>query len=135
MSTNSETILSQQTHIGDSSLQSLISNPFKGDGYYSRSDGLHTIQVSIAGFIGKISIQGTLAVNPVESDWFTVELGTGAMSVDTTGLLTEQNITSVEYTSPTTNSKSYNFIGNYVWVRARVFDWTDGTINTIKLNH
>lgn len=135
MSTNSETILSQQTHIGDSSLQSLISNLFKGDGFYSRSDGLHTIQVSIAGFIGKISIQGTLAVNPTESDWFTVELGTGAMSVDTTGLLTEQNITSVEYTSPTTNSKSYNFTGNYVWVRARVFDWTDGTINTIKLNH
>ena len=25
---------------------------FKGDGYYGRSDGLHTVQVNLTGFLG-----------------------------------------------------------------------------------
>lgn len=132
---NSETILSQQTHIGDSSVQTITGSAYKGDGYYGRSDGFHTIQVDITGFIGRIQMQGTLAVDPGADDWFTIELGTGSMSIDTTGLLTEQNITYVEYDEVTTNTKSYNFTGNYVWVRAYVSNWTDGTVNSIKLNH
>lgn len=132
---NSETILTSNSHSGDSTPLILTGDPYKGDGFYGRSDGLHTVQVSLSGFIGRIEIQGTLAVNPSESDWFTVELGTGVMSVDTTGALSEQNITSVEYTQVTTNTKTYNFVGNYVWVRAKVSNWTDGTINSIKLNH
>jgi hypothetical protein len=135
MSTNSVIILPNQSHLGDSSAQSVTGGAFKGDGYYGRSDGFHTVQVSITGFIGTIQMQGTLAVDPTDDDWFTVELGTGTMSVDTTGALTEQNITFVEYSEVTTNTKSYNFTGNYVWVRAKVSNWTDGTVNSIKLNH
>ena len=138
MSTNSETILPSTTYdngVGSSPIQSYTGNPFKGDGFYGRSDGLHTIQVNLIGFKGKIEIQGTLEVNPTGSDWFTVELGTGAQSVDTTGLITEQNITQVEYTSPATNSKTYNFVGNYVWIRAKISEWTGGTVHSIKLNH
>jgi len=132
---SSETILTQQTHPSDSSIQTVTGEKYKGDGYYGRSDGFHTVQVNITGFIGKIEIQGTLAVDPADEDWFTVELGTGSMSIDTTGLLAEQNITYVEYTEPTTNNKSYNFTGNYVWVRTKVSNWTDGTVNSIRLNH
>lgn len=132
---NSETILTQQTHEGDSGIQSVTGTKYRGDGYYGRSDGFHTVQIDITGFIGKIEIQGTLAIDPTEDDWFAVELGTGTMSVDTTGALAEQNITFVEYTESTTNVKSYNFVGNYVWVRSKVSNWTDGTVNSIKLNH
>lgn len=133
---NSETILSAQTYNsqGDT-IQSVTGEKFKGDGYYGRSDGFHTIQVSLSDFIGRIQMQGTLAIDPAEDDWFTVELGTGTMSVDTTGALTEQNITSIDYATSTTNVKSYNFTGNYVWVRAKISNWTDGTVNSIKLNH
>lgn len=132
---NSETILSEQTHPGDSTVETVTGSKFKGDGYYGRSDGLHTVQCTITGFIGRIEIQGTLAVDPVDEDWFIVELGTGTMSVDTTGALTEQNITYVEYNESTSNSKSYNFTGNYVWIRTKISNWTDGTVNSIKLNH
>ena len=132
---NSETILSAQTHPGDSTNESVTGEKFKGDGYYGRSDGFHTVQVDITGFIGKIEIQGSLAVDPAEEDWFTVALGTGTQTVDTTGLIVEQGVSSVEYTTVTTNTKSYNFTGNYVWVRAKVSNWTDGTVNSIKLNH
>ena len=132
---NSETILSAQTHPGDSTNESVTGEKFKGDGYYGRSDGFHTVQVDITGFIGKIEIQGSLAVDPLTEDWFTVALGTGTQTVDTTGLIVEQGVSSVEYTTVTTNTKSYNFTGNYVWVRAKVSNWTDGTVNSIKLNH
>tara|TARA_B110000881_G_scaffold29755_1_gene22208 strand:- start:77 stop:481 length:405 start_codon:yes stop_codon:yes gene_type:complete len=132
---NSETILSANTHPGDSANTVITGDKFKGDGYYGRSDGLHTVQVDLAGFIGKVAMQGTLATNPVEADWFTLVLDSGKQSVDTTGLVATQSVTSVEYTSVTTNSKSYNFTGNYVWVRAYVSNWTDGTVNSVKLNH
>ena len=135
MPANSETILSAQSHPGDSTTETVTGEKFKGDGYYGRSDGLHTLQVDIQGFIGRIEIQGTLAVDPADSDWFTVELGTGSMSIDTTGLISEQNITFIEYAESTNNTKSYNFTGNYVWLRAKVSNWTDGTVNSIKLNH
>ena len=132
---NSETILSANTHPGDSANTVITGDKFKGDGYYGRSDGLHTVQVDLAGFIGKVAMQGTLATNPVEADWFTLVLDSGKQSVDTTGLVATQSITSIEYTSVTTNTKNYNFTGNYVWVRAYVSNWTDGTVNSIRLNH
>jgi hypothetical protein len=132
---NSETILSANTHPGDSANTVITGEKFKGDGYYGRSDGLHTVQVDLAGFIGKVAMQGTLATNPVEADWFTLVLDSGKQSVDTTGLVATQSITSIEYTSVITNTKNYNFTGNYVWVRAYVSNWTDGTVNSIRLNH
>ena len=132
---NSETILSANTHPGGSTVETVTGEKFKGDGYYGRSDGLHTVQVDLVGFIGKVAMQGTLATNPVEADWFTLVLDSGKQSVDTTGLVTTQSITSVEYTSVTTNTKTYNFTGNYVWVRAYVSNWTAGTVNSIRLNH
>jgi hypothetical protein len=135
MPSNSETIISNQAHVGDDAVQTHTGTKFKGDGYYGRSDGFHTIQIDLNGFLGKIEIQGTLAVNPVEADWFTMELGTGSQSVDTTGLITEQNITYVEYVQSTTNVKAYNFTSNSVWIRASITNWTAGTLNSIRLNH
>ena len=135
MPSNSTTILTQQTHVGDSSTQTHTGDKYRGDGYYGRSDGLHTVQIDLDGFLGKVEMQATLAIDPQTEDWFTVELGTGSQTVDTTGVIREENITFVEYTESTTNTKSYNFTGNYVWVRAHVYDWTDGTVNSISLNH
>jgi len=134
MPNTSEIILSQNIHAGDSSVTTVIGDKFKGDGYYGRSDGLHTVQVDVSGFVGTIKIQGTLETDPSNTDWSTTELGTGNQSVDTTGLIGEENITSISYTDSDTSTRTYNFTGNYVWIRAYV-EFTDGTINSIKLNH
>jgi hypothetical protein len=133
----SETILSQQTHPGDSTIETVTGEKFKGDGYYGRSDGFHTVQVNLTGFIGRIEIQGTLAINPSDDDWFTVSLGGSITStVDTTGLVSSSTTTVViNYSQNETSVKTYNFTGNYVWLRAKVSNWTDGTINSIALNH
>lgn len=137
MPANSETILSGQVHPGDSTTETVTGEKYKGDGYYGRSDGLHTMQVNITGFIGRIEIQGTLAVDPTDTDWFTISLGGDtAATVDTTGLITTSGIAVVlNYTQSESSVNTYNFTGNYVWIRAKVSNWTDGTVNSITLNH
>jgi len=121
MASSSEIILSNQTHLGDSTVQTLTSDKFKGDGYYGRSDGFHTVQYNVDGFIGTIKIQATLAIEPIETDWFivsgTIHLSSGDTDANNTGGFV------------------YNFTGNYVWLRAVVSDWTDGSIKTVLLNH
>ena len=112
--TNSETILTAQTHPGDSTIETVTGDKYKGDGYYSRADGFHTVQYNISGFTGIVAIQGTLAINPVEADWFTI-ISDGHSTV--------------------TKVIASNFTGNYVWVRAVVSSWTDGSVNSITLNH
>ena len=134
MATNSETILTANTHPGDSTTETVTGDKFKGDGYYGRSDGFHTIQINLSGFLGDIEMQGTLAVDPTADDWFTVRLGSG-QTIDTTGKIFNAITSKLEYTDNETSSKTYNFTGNYVWVRAYVSNWTDGTVNSIQLNH
>jgi hypothetical protein len=115
----SETILSAQTHPGDSTTETVTGEKFKGDGYYGRSDGFHTVQYTLEGFVGTIDIQATLAVDPADADWFTIYTQAYPVAND----------------EGTTGSFMTNFTGNYVWVRAYVNNWTDGTINSIQLNH
>lgn len=43
-------------------------------GYYGSTSGLHTIAFVLRNFIGRIKIQGTLASNPTEHDWFTIKI-------------------------------------------------------------
>jgi|TARA_B110000977_G_scaffold68047_1_gene92348 hypothetical protein len=113
MAANSEIILSANTHPGDSTVTTVTGTKFKGDGYYGRSDGFHSVQYTYDGLTGTVTIQGTLAIDPAEDDWFDVHTYTAAQE---------------------TASKIASFTGNYVWVRAKVV-YTDGTINSVTLNH
>lgn len=117
----SETILSAQNHPGDSSVQSVVGEQFKGDGFYSRADGFHTVQYALNQLIGTVKIQGTLATTPTESDWFDI-----AETVHTA--------VDGDSTNARTGSYLYNFVGNYVWLRATA-EFTDGTVNSVTLNH
>jgi hypothetical protein len=111
---NSQSILTINQHPGDSTTVTITGEKFKGDGYYGRSDGLHTAQFTYNGFTGTYVIEASLAVNPTDSDWFHVH----------SSVVENQ-----------TNSTIFNFTGNYVWIRAKLVNWTDGTLNSIVLNH
>jgi|TARA_B110000971_G_C19761655_1_gene386744 hypothetical protein len=113
MPSYSETILSNQSHPGDSTTETVTGEKYKGDGYYGRADGFHTVQYNVTGFSGTVKMQGTLATVPVDADYFDIS------GTDETG---------------TTGSFFKNFTGNYVWVRAVVI-YTDGTVQSILLNH
>ena len=110
-------MLSATTHPGDSTVETVVSGEFKGDGYYGRSDGFHTVQINVNSISGTIQMQGTLATTPATADWF--------------------NIDGTLYDSTTAGKDGafvYNFTGNFVWIRASI-SYTDGTINSILLNH
>ena len=93
-----------------------VTDKAKGDGYYSQPDGVHTVAYQIVNlgdstddFNGTIKMQGSLATTPTEDDWF---------DVSGTTLTSDQSTTLV----------SYNFTGNFVWVRAKV-ETTNATSN------
>jgi hypothetical protein len=126
-------ILSATTYGSDSTV---TGEAFKGDGYYGRSDGFHTVAWNLTGFTGTIKIQGSLATSPGSNDWFDVRLGSGTvggLGVDTTGAVSSASIMSQSYTTATTVN-SYNFTGNIVWVRAVITDFAAGTVNSIYMN-
>jgi hypothetical protein len=124
-------ILSATTYDDESTV---TGNRFKGDGYYGSNDGLHTVAWKITNFVGTIKIQGSLASTPGSSDWFDIDLAVG-YSIDTTGKLVQDNVSSVVYSSATTANAVYNFTGNYVWVRAVIENFSAGTVNSIHMNN
>jgi hypothetical protein len=107
----------------DGSSTSFESDSAWGDGYYGYTDGLHTVSVSTAGFVGTITIQGTLVETPTSSDWFTVKDTAGADLVYGDGSTT------------TTVNEAKNFIVNAVHVRAAVASFSAGAIAKINFNH
>ncbi len=140
MPNNSKTIVTTQTHPDDSTVQSYTGDKFKADGFYGRADGFHTVQLNLNSFTGEVTIQGSLEVDPQSSDWFDVTLQTNTSvtgTVDTTGAISVGSsvaITELTYSDTTSNS-NFNFIGNYVWVRAIVNNWTSGTVESVMLNY
>lgn len=121
MSVTSEIILSAQTHTGDSTVRVVTGTPYKGDGYYNRSDGFHTVQYSVVGFVGTVKIQASLSTDPAAADWFAV---LDSVHTSTSIVATESNGSFIK-----------NFTGNYVWVRAVITEWTAGTVSSVLLNH
>jgi len=95
----------------------VVGGKYHGDGYYGYSDGLHTVAFFVDGFIGSIILQGTLASDPSESDWATIDSATLTATV------------------ATTSASTVNLTGNYVWIRAKVIDFTAGSIEKIQYNH
>ena len=93
-----------------------VTDKAKGDGYYSQPDGVHTVAYQVLNrgdstddFNGTVKMQGSLATTPTEDDWF--------------------DISGTTFTSDTsTKIASYNFTGNFVWVRAKV-ETTNGSSN------
>lgn len=136
MSTYSKVLLETNNHNQNDGIKNITGDRIPGDGYYNRSDGLHTVQWSIADFVGQIAIEASLSKNPTESDWFVIPLGSfSEYIVDTTGKVSTTSIRSISYTEPTTGSFVYNFVGNYVWIRAHVSNWTAGSITKILMSH
>lgn len=120
---NSEILLNSVSHNGQPDPQAITGDKHPGDGYYGRSDGLHTVQYSLVGYQGTISIQATLATQPTEQDWFTVYTMPYQLSIN-------------QYTlGPQRLSNIINFTGNYVWIRAVLSEWVDGAVDFIRLNH
>lgn len=89
----------------------------KGDGYYSQTDGVHTVAYHVnSTCTGSAKMQGSLATTPTEDDWF--------------------DITGTTFTTDlSTTISANNFTGNFVWVRAKCTSNTAGSVTKILYNN
>ena len=97
-----------------------VSAKVKGDGYYNKPDGVHTVAYQVNstfahGTDGGIKMQGSLATTPTEDDYFDIA-GT-TFTADQSTLISTKN-----------------FTGNFVWIRAKATLVTAGTISSILVN-
>jgi len=95
---------------------------FNGDreqaaNYYGGFGDLQTIAFFVENFEGRIIIQASLDTDPTSDDqWFRV------YDYDTAS-------------SQLTASFAANITGNFVWIRARVEDFLNGTIDQVQLSY
>src|SRR5690606_26590424 len=52
----------------------VVGDPQHADGWYSMSDGNHTVSIHPQNIQGRVWIQATLALEPQEEDWFDIWL-------------------------------------------------------------
>lgn len=131
---NTSTVAVNYPNTGTTAL-TFLSDKVKGDGYFGNSDGFHSVQIQTTNFIGKVELQGSLSIDPESTDWFSINLDSNRKYVDTTGLLKEESVSYVSYSTATTTVVGYNFKGNFVWVRGKISNFTQGSINFIKYNY
>lgn len=95
-------------------------NKEKGCGYYGISSGLHTVTYKTTqDYVGTVTMQATLASNPVEADWFTLT---------DTARTYRYNLN-----TQTTATVALTFVGNFTWVRANV-NISQGALLAINYN-
>jgi hypothetical protein len=89
----------------------------KASDYYISKSGTQSVLFDVDDFVGDVTIQGTLDADPeVDDQWFDI-------------------YEFPDDSSATTATISYTIKGNFTWLRARVTNFTSGTINSITLTY
>ena len=98
---------------------SITSANVPADSYYGFSDGLHTVAFKGNGFTGSFALEATLSTSPTSNDWFRIPLNGANLKSYTTF----------------TGTEAFTFTGNYVYIKALVFNASAGSVESILLNH
>ena len=102
-----------------------------GAGYNNTVGNNHTVSINLDNFTGRIYIQGSLATDPKETDWFNIPIGNGtpyvqfpldpALPTGYNPMLNQWPANGMPNSdNGDTGIFAYNFSGNYIWVRAVV---------------
>ena len=94
----------------------LTGDAIRADSYYGRTDGIHTVQVVYSNFTGNFGLQGTLAVEPTESDWFDINLNANRNVSSASPYVSFPQTGS----SGETGTMAFTFVGNFTHLRAIV---------------
>ena len=93
--------------------------------YYLGNQDLQTVTYSLTQCVGNIVIEATLASQPTSSDWFKVfELEANAYAPANSAPQIASN--AIGYT---------NIEGNFVYVRAKVENLSNGGVNFVKVSY
>lgn len=88
----------------------------KGAGYSNFGGATHTVSISVNNFIGRIYIEGSLEAQPGEQDWFAIPLELDIPYIQ----YPRDPMHSTGFVQGDTGTLAWDFVGNYVWVRARL---------------
>ena len=118
--------------IGTTGTQHFTSSPEQGAGYYGTTSGLHTLTVNTTPtFVGTATVQATLAVDPVEADWFNVNEAQFVYTTQSPGYIPPNRVGAI---SGPTRTDYANFKGQFTWLRAKI-DINSGAVITISYNY
>lgn len=93
---------------------SATGNPVRANGWFGCSGSQQTVQITVSNFTGRVGIQGTLAVDPKDGDWFPIYLNTTQPF-----LIYPRSLDNVPQTGTgETSTLAFNFYGNFIWIRA-----------------
>ena len=109
-------LLPQTVYInpGNGAPYTVTGNSQPAAAYYLGNQDLQTVNYSLVNCTGNIVIEATLASSPTDTDWFKV----------------------YEFEAVTTNTSAYtNIDGNFVYVRAKIEDFSQGADNYIKISY
>jgi hypothetical protein len=98
----------------DGSSQDFFSDAVSAANYYGGQGSLQTITYRLSGFVGIITMEATLNDEQDSAPWF--ELATFG-----------------DGTTPDSGIFSDSVVGNFTWIRARITEFTAGTIESITV--
>lgn len=98
------------------SSSAFIGNAIPAANYYGGQGSIQTAMVTVTGFVGKITFQATLGDLHQQAMWFDLAtLGDGS--------------------TPLTSTTATNLVGNFVWLRAAVTEFTAGVVNSATVSY
>lgn len=95
----------------DGTTPDFIGNAIPAANYYGGQGSVQTAIITTTGFTGVITFQATLGSLYQQAAWFDIATYGNA-------------------SAPTTDTATVNLVGNFVWIRAAVTEFTAGTINS-----
>lgn len=114
------TVYGQASGNYDGSSADFNSDAAKAVGYYLGQGSIQTVYIRVTGFLGEITLQGTLNDDP-NSDQAVLQW----VDLDTFG---DPNVA-------TSGVHPITVVGNFTWIRARVTSFDGGTIDSITITY
>ena len=109
-----------------SSETAFTANRQKAVDYYKKLDYTNTLRFTVDDFVGQVIIQASLDKDPGEDtdgDWFDVY----TFPTDESSELDGSSAITIDY--------SYAVDGRFTWMRAKVANFTGGTIESVTLSY
>jgi hypothetical protein len=111
-----ETVYGTPSGNYDGSSETFVGNAIPAANYYAGQGVVQTVTYNTASLVGVITIQATLQDNTPQAMWFDID-AFGNASV------------------PTTDTHANSIIGNFTYLRAKVSDFTAGTITAVTASY
>lgn len=93
--------------------------------YYLGNKDLQTVNMKLSSCTGNIVIEASLATSPTSDDWF-----------DVYKLVANANAPANTASQLASNASMYtNIEGNFVYMRAKIEDFNNGTVEFVKLSY